>query len=86
MTTEAARPGANAIQIRTLLEPGNLALLVGRGALADFVYQDKWGQAYAAAAKKANTKNNAQRTGLREVIVNKAAAISNAANKKKTNC
>jgi|SRR5579859_4656679 exosortase len=33
MTTEAARPGVNAVQIRTLLEPGNLALLVGLGAL-----------------------------------------------------
>jgi exosortase len=33
MTTEAARPGANAVQIRTLIEPGNLALLVGLSAL-----------------------------------------------------
>jgi exosortase len=33
MTTEAARPGANALPIRALLEPGNLALLVGLGAL-----------------------------------------------------
>jgi exosortase len=34
MTTEAARPGVNAVQMRTLLEPGNLALLVGLSALA----------------------------------------------------
>lgn len=34
MTTEAARPGANAFQLRVLLQPGNLALLVGLGALA----------------------------------------------------
>ena len=34
MTTEAARPGASAVQVRTLFEPANLALLVGFGALA----------------------------------------------------
>lgn len=33
MTTEAARPGVSAVRIRVLLEPGNLALLVGLGAL-----------------------------------------------------
>lgn len=33
MTTEATRRSVNAVQIRTLLEPGNLALLIGFGAL-----------------------------------------------------
>jgi exosortase len=33
MTTETARPGVNAVQLRVLLEPGNLALLAGLSAL-----------------------------------------------------
>jgi exosortase len=33
MTTETARPGVNAVQLRVLFEPGNLALLAGLGAL-----------------------------------------------------